>query len=80
MCRAYAHKIKTHHNDVDIVRKARERGMIIETNWDWHKDEVRQVARMLGLDEAIAARTALSRAGSGRAADLLRRSRTRAAR
>lgn len=52
----YAHKIKTHHNDVDIVRKARERGMIIETNWDWHKDEVRQVARMLGLDEAIAAR------------------------
>lgn len=45
----YAHKIKTHHNDVDIVRRARERGMVIETNWDWHKDEVRRVARMLGL-------------------------------
>ena len=52
----YANKIKTHHNDVDIVRRARERGMIIETNWDWHKDEVRQVARMLGLDESIASR------------------------
>ena len=52
----YANKIKTHHNDVDIVRQARERGMIIETNWDWHKDEVRQVARMLGLDESIASR------------------------
>lgn len=52
----YANKIKTHHNDVDIVRQARERGMIIETNWDWHKDEVRRVARMLGLDESIAAR------------------------
>ena len=50
----YAHKIKTHHNDVDMVRRARERGLIIETNWDWHKDEVRRVARMLGLDEEIA--------------------------
>lgn len=52
----YANKIKTHHNDVDIVRRARERGMIVETNWDWHKDEVRQVARMLGLGEEIASR------------------------
>lgn len=52
----YANKIKTHHNDVDIVRLARERGMIVETNWDWHKDEVRQVARMLGLGEEIASR------------------------
>ncbi|MCI8331235.1 MAG: glutamine-hydrolyzing GMP synthase [Clostridiales bacterium] len=61
----YAHKIKTHHNDVDIVRKARERGMIIETNWDWHKDEVRQVARMLGLDESIAARQPFPGPGLG---------------
>lgn len=52
----YANKIKTHHNDVDIIRKFREKGKIIETNWDWHKDEVRQVARMLGLDEEIASR------------------------
>jgi len=53
---SYANLIKTHHNDVDIVRKARAKGLIVETNWDWHKDEVRNVARKLGLDEAIAAR------------------------
>ncbi|MGE5583691.1 MAG: glutamine-hydrolyzing GMP synthase [Bacillota bacterium] len=53
---SHAHKIKTHHNDVDIVRRARERGLVVETNWDWHKDEVRQVARALGIDESIARR------------------------
>jgi GMP synthase (glutamine-hydrolysing) len=53
---SYAHKIKTHHNDVDIVRRAREKGLVVETNWDWHKDEVRQVARTLGIKESIAAR------------------------
>jgi GMP synthase (glutamine-hydrolysing) len=52
----YAHKIKTHHNDVDMVRRAREKGLVVETNWDWHKDEVRQVARTLGIKESIAAR------------------------
>jgi len=51
-----AHKIKTHHNDVEMIRKARERGMVIETNWDWHKDEVRKVARKLGIAETIASR------------------------
>lgn len=53
---SYAHRIKTHHNDVDIVRKAREKGLVVETNWDWHKDEVRQVARSLGIAEEIASR------------------------
>ena len=52
----HAHKIKTHHNDVDIVRRARDRGLVVETNWDWHKDEVRAVARMLGIKEEIASR------------------------
>ena len=52
----YAHKIKTHHNDVEIIRKAREKGHIVETNWDWHKDEVREVARRLGIKEEIASR------------------------
>lgn len=52
----FAHKIKTHHNDVAIVREARKKGLIVETNSDWHKDEVRRVARKLGLDEAIASR------------------------
>ena len=51
-----AHKIKTHHNDVEMIRRARARGMVVETNWDWHKDEVRQVARKLGIEETIAAR------------------------
>jgi len=49
-------RVKTHHNDVDIVRKAREKGLIIEPNWNWYKDDVRQVARMLGIDEIIASR------------------------
>lgn len=52
----FAHKIKTHHNDVSAVREARKKGLIIETNSDWHKDEVRKVARMLGLAEEIASR------------------------
>ena len=52
----FAHKIKTHHNDVQIVREARKKGLIIETNSDWHKDEVRKVARKLGLAEEIASR------------------------
>jgi len=62
---SYANKIKTHHNDVDIIRKARDAGRIIETNWDWHKDEVRQVARMLGLDEEIASRQPFPGPGLG---------------
>ncbi len=61
----YAHKIKTHHNDVGIIRKLRDAGRVIETNWDWHKDEVRQVARMLGLDEEIAARQPFPGPGLG---------------
>jgi GMP synthase (glutamine-hydrolysing) len=51
-----AHKIKTHHNDVDLVRAARAKGLVVETNWDWHKDEVREVARRLGIREDIASR------------------------
>ncbi len=61
----YAHKIKTHHNDVGIIRTLRNAGHVIETNWDWHKDEVRRVARMLGLDEAIASRQPFPGPGLG---------------
>ncbi len=61
----YAKKIKTHHNDVGVIRTLRDRGHVIETNWDWHKDEVRQVARMLGLDEAIASRQPFPGPGLG---------------
>lgn len=52
----FAHTIKTHHNDIELIRQARERGMVVETNWDWHKDEVRQVGRLLGIPEEIAGR------------------------
>ena len=52
----HAHTIKTHHNDVDLVRQAREKGLVVETNRDWHKDEVRTVARLLGLPEEVASR------------------------
>lgn len=61
----YANKIKTHHNDVGIIRQARERGKIIETNWDWHKDEVREVARRLGLPEEVASRQPFPGPGLG---------------
>lgn len=61
----YAHKIKTHHNDVGIIRTLRDRGHVIETNWDWHKDEVRKVARMLGLSEEIASRQPFPGPGLG---------------
>lgn len=61
----YAKKIKTHHNDVGVIRALRERGHVVETNWDWHKDEVRQVARMLGLDEKIASRQPFPGPGLG---------------
>jgi len=49
-------RIKTHHNDVDLVREARDRGLVVETNKAWYKDEVRQVALRLGLPEEIAFR------------------------
>ena len=49
-------KVKTHHNDVSIVRKAREKGLIVETNWEWYKDEVRKVGRILGLEPEVTER------------------------
>lgn len=48
-----AEMIKTHHNDSNLVREKRKQGMIIETNKDWHKDEVRKVAKQLGLPDEI---------------------------
>ncbi|MDR3092193.1 MAG: glutamine-hydrolyzing GMP synthase [Clostridiales bacterium] len=61
----HAKKIKTHHNDVDVIRESRARGMIIETNYDWHKDEVRQIARMLGLPDEVANRQPFPGPGLG---------------
>jgi GMP synthase (glutamine-hydrolysing) len=49
-------KVKTHHNDVSIVRQARDKGLIVETNWDWYKEEVRKVGRILGLEPDVTER------------------------
>jgi len=51
-----ADTIKTHHNDTPLARAKREEGLIIEPLKDYHKDEVRQIGRMLGLPEAIVER------------------------
>lgn len=51
-----AHTIKTHHNDVPLIQEQRKKGLIVEPNRDWHKDEVRKVGRMLGLPEALVVR------------------------
>lgn len=44
-----ADKIKTHHNDSELIRKLREEGRVVEPLKDFHKDEVRMIGRDLGL-------------------------------
>jgi len=51
-----ANKIKTHHNDSKLVQIKRKKGLVIEPNKDLHKDEVREVGRMLGLPREIVER------------------------
>lgn len=51
-----AHKIKTHHNDVPLIQEQRTKGLIIEPNRDWHKDEVRKIGTMLGLPPEVVQR------------------------
>jgi GMP synthase (glutamine-hydrolysing) len=51
-----AQVIKTHHNDTELVRKLREQGRVIEPLQDYHKDEVRELGRMLGLPDDIVMR------------------------
>ncbi|KAA0193115.1 hypothetical protein HAZT_HAZT004605 [Hyalella azteca] len=41
--------IKTHHNDTDLVRSLRSQGRVVEPLKDFHKDEVRQIGKDLGL-------------------------------
>ncbi len=60
-----AHKIKTHHNDVPLIQAQRDKGLIIEPNRDWHKDEVREIGRMLGLPEAVVQRQPFPGPGLG---------------
>uniref|UniRef100_A0A915D6Q1 GMP synthase (glutamine-hydrolyzing) n=1 Tax=Ditylenchus dipsaci TaxID=166011 RepID=A0A915D6Q1_9BILA len=48
-----AEVIKTHHNDTALVRELRNLGKVIEPLQDFHKDEVRELGRALGLPESI---------------------------
>ncbi|TGZ71762.1 hypothetical protein CRM22_002467 [Opisthorchis felineus] len=45
--------IKTHHNTTALVQHLQSEGRIIEPLASFHKDEVRQVGRQLGLPEEI---------------------------
>uniref|UniRef100_A0A0N4ZQF9 GMP synthase (glutamine-hydrolyzing) n=1 Tax=Parastrongyloides trichosuri TaxID=131310 RepID=A0A0N4ZQF9_PARTI len=48
-----ADKIKTHHNDTELVRELRKLGKVIEPLKDFHKDEVRALGVTLGLPENL---------------------------
>jgi len=45
--------IKTHHNDTDLVRFLRDSGRVVEPLKDYHKDEVRELGKTLGLPEEL---------------------------
>jgi GMP synthase (glutamine-hydrolysing) len=62
---ATAHKIKTHHNDVPLIQQQREKGLVIEPNKDLHKDEVRQIGRLLGLSDELVERQPFPGPGLG---------------
>ncbi|KJH52593.1 GMP synthase domain protein [Dictyocaulus viviparus] len=49
----HADTIKTHHNDTTLVRELRASGRVIEPLKDFHKDEVRELGRSLGLPEDL---------------------------
>jgi len=45
--------IKTHHNDTELVRLLRDAGRVVEPLRDYHKDEVRELGKSLGLPEDL---------------------------
>jgi GMP synthase (glutamine-hydrolysing) len=45
----FASTIKTHHNDTALVRELRALGKVVEPLKDFHKDEVRELGKNLGL-------------------------------
>ncbi|KAF1765493.1 hypothetical protein GCK72_005445 [Caenorhabditis remanei] len=52
----HADTIKTHHNDTALVRDLRNLGKVVEPLKDFHKDEVRELGKDLGLPEQIVQR------------------------
>jgi len=53
---AKADVIKTHHNDTELVRQLRSEGRVVEPLKDFHKDEVRNLGRDLGLPNELVMR------------------------
>ncbi|XP_052082830.1 GMP synthase [glutamine-hydrolyzing]-like [Mytilus californianus] len=51
-----ADAIKTHHNDTELVRELRKKGRVVEPLKDFHKDEVRQIGKDLGLPDEMVQR------------------------
>ncbi|XP_076087192.1 GMP synthase [glutamine-hydrolyzing]-like isoform X2 [Mytilus galloprovincialis] len=51
-----ADAIKTHHNDTELVRELRKQGRVVEPLKDFHKDEVRQIGKDLGLPDEMVQR------------------------
>lgn len=49
-------KIKTHHNRVQGITDLIEKGLVIEPISDLYKDEVRELGRLLGLEESFTER------------------------
>jgi len=45
--------IKTHHNDTELVRVLRDAGRVVEPLRDYHKDEVRELGKNLGLPKDL---------------------------
>ena len=48
-----ADRIKTHHNDTQLIRDLRDRGRVIEPLSEYHKDEVRELGTQLGLPDEL---------------------------
>merc|ERR1712190_489776 len=60
-----ADAIKTHHNDTELVRELRKKGRVIEPLMDYHKDEVRELGRSLGLPKELVMRQPFPGPGLG---------------
>jgi GMP synthase (glutamine-hydrolysing) len=48
-----ASKIKTHHNDTELVRELRAQGRVAEPFKELHKDQVRELGKQLGLADHL---------------------------
>ena len=49
----HASRIKTHHNQADIIKELSRQGRVIEPLKDLYKDEVRELGELLGLPKRL---------------------------